>query len=70
MLPAYSTTGSAPMPSSRRYGVIRSPGTMRAVSTKFGIVWTVAAPARRQLGDDVGPQVVGQHGDGVGARGS
>ena len=65
-LPAYSTTGSSPMPSSRRYAVIRSAGPIASVSTKLGIVWTVAGPAGRHLGDDVGAQVVGQHRDGVG----
>ena len=44
-LPAYSTTGSSPMPSSARYGVMRSPGRTTSVSTKLGIVTTVAPGA-------------------------
>ena len=54
------------MPSSARYGVIRSAGRIRFVSTKLGMVCTRSARAARELADDVGPEVVRQHGDGVG----
>ena len=65
-LPAYSTTGPSPSPSSARYGVARSAGTIASVSTKLGITCTVSAAA--DLGDDVVAQVVGEHGDGVGGE--
>ena len=42
-LPAYMTTTSVPIPSSRRYGVMRSWGVMPATSTKFSITCTRSA---------------------------
>ena len=50
--------------------VIRSPGRMRSVSTKFGITRTVAAPVGAAPWPPRCPQVVGQHRDGVARAGS